>query len=79
MVDISLFRGVLPMLGKENSPTKHDLAATPAKPLPTAAHLRPKTGFAIPVREWIFDQDGQSGERGLRGWAKRIYGSFRVG
>jgi len=76
MVDISLFRSILPMVRKENSPMKRVMAATPGRPLPTAVLLRPKTGFAIPVREWIFDQGGPSGERGLRGWAKRIYQGF---
>ena len=76
LVDITLFRGIVPMLGKENAPTKRDFAAILAKPLPAAVYNRPKTGFLIPVREWIIDQDGPSGERGLRGWAKRIYRRF---
>jgi asparagine synthase (glutamine-hydrolysing) len=75
-VDISLYRGIVPMLGKDNSPTKRDLAFTTVKPVTAAVYLRPKTGFSIPVREWIFDQEGFYGGRGLRGWAKRIYRSF---
>ncbi len=74
LVDIPLLRGVIQMLGGERPPTKSDLGETPAKPLPAAVSLRKKTGFSIPVREWIFGQDGASGERGLRGWARKIYG-----
>lgn len=76
LVDIALLRNLLPMLGKENSPSKLDVAATPAQPLPAAVHLRRKTGFSIPVREWFLREDGAAGERGLRGWAKRIYRCF---
>jgi asparagine synthase (glutamine-hydrolysing) len=75
-IDIPLFRSILPLLGKDDSPTKRDVAATPAKPLPAAVFLRGKTGFSIPVREWIYRGEEGTGERGLRGWAKRIYRSL---
>jgi len=76
LVDIYLFRGIVSMLGQGNSPTKRDMAATPAKSLPAAVHLRTKTGFSVPVRDWIIEQDDASVERGLRGWAKRVYRCF---
>lgn len=76
LVDIALFRGIVPMLGKENSPTKHDMATTPAKPLPPAVFRRTKTGFSVPIQEWVLHEDGVCGERGLRGWAKRVYRCF---
>ncbi|MBO6783468.1 MAG: hypothetical protein JJ899_09400, partial [Alphaproteobacteria bacterium] len=41
--------------------------------LPRAVRERPKTGFAIPVRDWVRDRAGDSGERGLRGWAHHVY------
>ena len=42
---------------------------------------RRKTGFQIPVREWLltdppahaFDSPHRIGDRGLRGWAKYVY------
>ena len=76
LVDIPLLRGILPMLGGENPPTKRELGAAPATPLPAAVSLREKTGFSIPVREWAFGGEAAHGERGARGWAKRIYRCF---
>ncbi len=76
LVDIHLLRGIMPMLGGKNSPTKHELSKTPSKPLPAAVSSRKKTGFSIPVREWILAEEGVSGDRGLRGWAKMIYRCF---
>jgi asparagine synthase (glutamine-hydrolysing) len=77
LVDLALFRGIVPMLGKVNSPTKLDLAATPEEPLPLPVFLRAKTGFSIPVREWIVGEDCARKERGLRGWANTIYNAFK--
>jgi len=37
---------------------------------------RGKTGFTVPVRQWLIGDDGATGERGLRGWAKKIYEEF---
>jgi hypothetical protein len=32
---------------------------------------KPKSGFFVPVRDWL-EGDGVQ-ERGLRGWAKKVY------
>jgi len=55
--------------------TKRQMAETPAKPLPEAILGRRKTGFYIPIREWLTGEGGiaQVGQRGLRGWAQFIY------
>jgi asparagine synthase (glutamine-hydrolysing) len=35
---------------------------------------RRKTGFSVPVREWLMQSGSrQGGERGLRGWAREVY------
>tara|TARA_B100000315_G_scaffold260554_1_gene322856 strand:- start:4877 stop:6664 length:1788 start_codon:yes stop_codon:yes gene_type:complete len=54
--------------------TKQDMARSPATALPDSVLNRPKTGFYIPVREWLQGEESEAGsERGVRGWAKSIY------
>ena len=53
---------------------KIDMARSPATALPENVLNRPKTGFYIPVREWLQGEEQEAGaERGGRGWAKSIY------
>ncbi len=75
LVDLELFRRIAPMLAGRNPPGKRALALTARPPLPADVLDRPKTGFLVPVREWSGDMaDGEgAGERGYRGWARRIY------
>jgi asparagine synthase (glutamine-hydrolysing) len=57
--------------------SKSDMALSPKTPLPTSVIKRPKTGFAIPVRDWLLDNELKSGsDRGVRGWAKSVYDEF---
>lgn len=73
-VDVDFIRAVLPFFGTVYEHTKADLARVPLNPLPQAVVNRPKTGFGIPVREWLLGEDPQaSSERSLRGWARRVY------
>ncbi len=83
-VDVDLLRQLGPLLASEKPPTKRDMAAS-ASSLMTAEILdRPKTGFQIPVRDWLLtdvpeygsDSSDQIAERGLRGWAKHVYRRF---
>jgi asparagine synthase (glutamine-hydrolysing) len=83
-VDVDLLRGIAPLLASEKPPTKRDMAAS-ATPLITPKMLdRPKTGFQIPVRDWLMvdvepstvHSERQAGMRGLRGWAKHVYRHF---
>lgn len=59
---------------------KLDLALAPARPLPGAFLRRPKTGFSVPVREWLLA--GESSQpinqrgRGLRSWALHLATQF---
>jgi asparagine synthase (glutamine-hydrolysing) len=66
LVDIGLFRAVAPMLKGVNPPGKRDMAATARPPLPTAILERPKSGFFVPIAEWL-------GEADLRGWARAVH------
>jgi asparagine synthase (glutamine-hydrolysing) len=71
LVDWTLFRALAGRLGRPGGPSKQDMAAAPATPLPDAILTRPKTGFTVPVGDWAGGT-----ERGLRGWARRVYGEF---
>ena len=72
LVDTFFFRKVLPMLASNKPPNKLDMANSLAKPLPDEVLKRPKTGFAVPMRDWLLRDDPTATERGFRGWARRI-------
>ncbi len=78
LVDVELLRNLAPLLAGDTPPTKRDMALTPVSQLPSAVLDRPKTGFGIPVRQWLLDSqlstfNSQPPERGLRGWSKLVY------
>lgn len=76
-VDIGLLRMLRPLLCSDHPPSKLDMARTAVPPLPKEVLKRPKTGFGIPVREWSAKAvTGYPNERGLRGWARSVYGHF---
>ena len=88
LVDIELLERLAPTLADGATLTKQDMARTPISQLPASVLNRPKTGFSIPVRNWLFSQNPGDGrqkagatqrERGLRGWAKLVYAQFDDG
>jgi asparagine synthase (glutamine-hydrolysing) len=71
LVDAPLLAQVAAM---KRGPVKSDMARTPAKALPRAVLDRRKTGFGVPLRQWLAGGTaGGGGERGLRGWARRVH------
>ncbi|OAN49212.1 asparagine synthetase B [Paramagnetospirillum marisnigri] len=66
LVDTALLRGVLALHAGDRAPTKRDMALCAAPALPESILNRPKTGFSVPVAQWL-------GETSLRGWARRVY------
>lgn len=76
MVDYNFLRSIAPMFYTSTAPSKNDLASTPKKPLPPEIMNRAKTGFSVPVREWLMNSDDSFVKRGLRGWAKKVYSAF---
>ncbi|OQX07946.1 MAG: asparagine synthase (glutamine-hydrolyzing) [Desulfobulbaceae bacterium A2] len=72
LVDVALMRVVARLLRHGHAPGKQDMSSSPAIPLPSAVLHRKKTGFSIPVREWLLQMSGmqQAGTmRGARAWA----------
>ena len=74
LVDTVFFRRIAPLLAADPPPGKRDLASTPATPLPRAVLQRRKTGFAVPMRQWLSSRGQSESTRGMRGWARRIAG-----
>ena len=86
LVDSELLRTTAPLFARDPHPTKRDMAMTPAIPLPASVLNRPKTGFTVPVRQWLAEEikawktgDHNSEERGLRGWMRLVYSAHLTG
>ena len=76
LVDVTLLQSIAPLLVSKTPPTKRDMAFTPRSGLPVAVLNRAKTGFQVPVREWLLQENPKSTDRGLRGWSKCVYQRF---
>jgi asparagine synthase (glutamine-hydrolysing) len=74
LVDAELLRRLAPRLAGARPPTKLDMArATPLARMNDVL-ARPKTGFTVPIRDWLMVSASQkNAERGLRGWAKEVF------
>jgi asparagine synthase (glutamine-hydrolysing) len=86
LVDVELLRAIAPLFARELRPTKRDMALTSRSSLPVSVLDRPKTGFQVPVRQWLMEANQKaegsrqkSGERGLRGWARLVHARFISG
>ena len=76
LVDVDFFLALAPYMVKpERFPSKRDMAIAPKKNLPDTVFNRPKTGFSIPVQEWVEEIGKSESARGLRGWAMWVYES----
>ena len=74
LVDWQLLASVAPLLAGHPDLSKREVVAAAAPNLPAAVFSRPKTGFSVPVRQWI----GAEGH-GARAWARQIYAGFTAG
>ena len=76
LVDIELMRTVVHLINNGQAPDKEAMAGSPKIALPQAVLQRRKTGFSVPVREWLLKSDPDSTgatKRGLRGWSETLY------
>jgi asparagine synthase (glutamine-hydrolysing) len=71
LVDAHLLRRVAPVLVTRKDRGKQILANAPRQRLPESIRARRKTGFTLPIREWL-QQEGRV-EFGKRSWARKVY------
>jgi asparagine synthase (glutamine-hydrolysing) len=71
LVDAHLLRKLAPALVTRRERGKQLLANAPRPPLPAEVRQRRKTGFTLPIREWLKDEGRV--EFGKRSWARRVY------
>ncbi|MDZ4814524.1 MAG: asparagine synthase (glutamine-hydrolyzing) [Pseudomonadota bacterium] len=72
-VDITLLRACAPVFAAFPDISKPELAALAAPKLSHKVLNRPKTGFSVPVREWMRADATHKDGRGLRDWAQFIH------
>jgi asparagine synthase (glutamine-hydrolysing) len=79
LVDVELTRTVARLVSAGYAPSKQDMADASAIPLPQEVLQRRKTGFSVPVREWLIESQANAGSAppGLRGWAAALYAQNR--
>jgi asparagine synthase (glutamine-hydrolysing) len=81
-VDLFLLRAVVGLMTAGAPPGKADMAATMPLAAPEEVLHRPKTGFSVPVRQWLLadscktNSDDSEDMGGLRSWALFLYKRF---
>lgn len=75
-LDVPLLRTIAPLLAAYPDITKSEVVAVTAPQLPPELLNKPKTGFSIPVGDWLSIEQSGRRERGLRGWARFVYKHF---
>jgi asparagine synthase (glutamine-hydrolysing) len=79
LVDITLFRKLLPMLTANPKPTKRDMALAKPDLLPPEVLAKPKTGFSVPVEKWVTSISSTNRiSDGLRQWARSLLAPYQV-
>ena len=75
LVDATLLTRLAPLLASATPPSKSNMADTCRTPLPDPVRHRAKTGFVVPVREWVQGETAgaPAAARGFRGWARLVY------
>ncbi|HLH77282.1 MAG TPA: asparagine synthase (glutamine-hydrolyzing) [Candidatus Binataceae bacterium] len=77
MVDLPVLKEVMPAVAARPKMKKADFLAPILRQYGCERLLaRPKTGFSVPVRDWLQQAGGKAPGRGLRGWASMIAKRF---
>jgi asparagine synthase (glutamine-hydrolysing) len=73
LVDAHLLQEIAPVLVTRRERGKQLLAAAPRPPLPPEVRQRRKTGFTLPIKEWLTQESDGRIEFGKRSWARKVY------
>lgn len=75
LVDVQLLRSVSPWVAAYPDIKKAEAFAFAARSLPSSFLHKPKTGFSIPVREWMLagQKSNKKLKHGLFDWADHVY------
>jgi asparagine synthase (glutamine-hydrolysing) len=73
LVDAHLLRKVAPALVTRPERGKQLLASAARPPLPAEVQQRRKTGFTLPIKEWLTKEADGRVEFGKRSWARKVY------
>ena len=79
LLDIPLLKAAAPWLAAHPDITKSEIAASLDASIPATLIKKPKTGFSIPVRDWLVKDQSSYHDRGMRGWARVIHQSYSRG
>ncbi|CAG0988292.1 partial Putative asparagine synthetase [glutamine-hydrolyzing], partial [Burkholderiales bacterium] len=75
-VDLALLKAIAPWLAAHPDLAKSQVAGTLAPQIPAQLLHKPKTGFSIPVREWLLQGHPELQVRGMRGWARHVLADY---
>ena len=74
LVDVPFLKAAAPWIAAHPGITKRKVATAATPELPLALLDKSKTGFNVPMREWL--GGGASSPRGLRGWARHVHDRY---
>jgi asparagine synthase (glutamine-hydrolysing) len=74
LVDVNLLRAIAPLTVRGRARGKNLLVSSPRTPLPDEIRTRPKSGFTLPLRRWLFERE--SSMYGMREWGLHLYGGI---
>lgn len=78
LLDIKVLKHIALVSASIDNFDKSFLGLTPRERLPDAVLNRPKTGFSIPVQQWINREGSSYPGRGLRGWGRAVIEDWKV-
>ena len=73
---LNLLQKVAPALVTRRERGKKILADAPRPPLPDEVRNRRKTGFTLPLKEWLQQESDGRIEFGKRTWARKVYATM---